>query len=113
MQFKGWDWTELLKVWEASKKKWPEPTPEEPFLDEEEQAKFIRQELYTLACSPYTNRGRSAKQLRQIKDIRNFVTIVGKISDHAAAPIFVGLSKISDDETFLKYTDILLEHLWT
>lgn len=114
MKFKGWDWSELFRIWPETKKiKWPEPTYDTPFSDEEAQVAWLRNKFWELNTKQFTDKGLSEKDKLQIKNIREFVKTIAKNSRHTCQPLLIGLSKIEDDESFLKYTDILLEGLWT
>ena len=113
MKFRGWDWTEMLRLWPETKKiKWPESTPLNLFADEEAQATFIREKIASLQLAEF-NKKLTNKEKLKVQNIRNFVMTVAGHKRHTSYPLYRGLAKIKDDETFLKYTAILLEGLWT
>lgn len=123
MKFKGWDWTELLDVWPESRKvTWPESTAENPFEDEQAKATWIRERLNELHASVGEVESKSkarlnAKDRRRILNVRAFVACVGSGAPHQFphfdAPIFKAVAEVPDDGTFLFYTDMMLECMWT
>lgn len=119
MKFKGWDWTELLRVWpESNKVKWPRwKKGEDPFREERMQAEWLRKRINELIVAVGEEMYPGGKLDRQnklrVKNCRAFVAKVGSHRHGSDDRVFVEIAKVKDDHLFLQYLEKLLEWMWT
>jgi len=108
-KIRGWCWTELATVfgWVAED-------------DGYVEAHKIRGELRSLgnAIDMCSRDGSGVLKLSRtekthLKNVRKFVDLTAVKSHHTCGPVIRGIAAIKDDATFLTYTELLLEHLWT
>ena len=112
MRFKGWDFMELCKALG-----WKSPKKDDP--DEEERAiEFVKKRIsMAMDAMEDTARPKSEKYsaIRLTKTCRSFVIALVKSSKkmHDEYPLWLGLSRIKHDWTFLRYVSELLGYMWT
>lgn len=98
-KFNGISWYELGEEWNLVN---PDEIDEETGEDKYEEV--IKNYIYD----------NYRKNLQIVRDMRNFLKVVIKRGKHIFenTKLFKGLSKIKDDETFIKYFCILLGYMW-
>lgn len=116
-KFNGFDWTELGEALgipdPEAKAKRPYCKGDDPFKHEKLYARRIRRRLLDMKNEVATGCLKDSRTPQDIKLVRSFVRKLARNSKHTCGPLIVGLSKIKCDETFLRYTALLLQHLWT
>ena len=105
IRFKGWDWTELLRVWPESRNvKWPKDTKENPFAKEEAQAKWLTAHVTRLAFDD------PSWELRQV---RSFAKKCATVSKHTSQSIMQAVADSPCDYAFLSWFGSDLTRWWT
>ncbi|TQR33947.1 hypothetical protein [Brevibacillus brevis] len=99
MQFEGIDWTELSIYFEVVEQNY-DGGQDEKVLNLTKD--FLRSTLM------------SDREAEVANGIRQFLTKLYKnsIEHKHNAPIWKGLLEVNDDFTLIKYTILLLEHMW-
>ncbi|MFA5599551.1 MAG: hypothetical protein WDA06_03035 [Phenylobacterium sp.] len=124
VEIKGWDWTELVpallgKSYGYYYKKYnSEDNPETKII--EDLRKVLNDMAWEIAESEASlypeKRAKSLKKTeKKLKFVREFVAAVmdAEGKDGAGYNLLKGLRDTKHDWTFLKYTSILLDTLWT
>jgi hypothetical protein len=118
-KFKGWDWTEILKA--ANQELGMKLKTElEPFTTFEEEDKLLDGEVKRLFddCMGWDGIGLKYGLTKKGKVVYNIIQrylevfLPNEKKIHYHYPLWVGLSKIKDPETFLKYTSVLIRFMW-
>lgn len=105
-KFKGWDWTEVTDYFHRSKKfnySKPSRGQEEWHEYEDKLAKHFGE----WALGNYKQRWMI------VKICRSYLNKVVEVDPSYATPLWKGLYKIENDETFLGYFLFLLQCIWT
>jgi len=95
-EFKGLDWTELAEYFGC------EGSDDESIIVIDEKLTTIIREIH----------GGSLKAHPDVKNIREFVSIIHTKDNTYKKPIWKGLSNIKEDGTFLKFVSILYREMW-
>lgn len=105
LTFKGWDWTELLRVWPESRKvKWPKDTKKNPFAEEEAQAAWLTERIVRV----YHHQ--PSWELRQL---RRFAQKCASVSPHTCKSVLEAVAHTECDCTFLSWLGMSLQRWWT
>jgi hypothetical protein len=105
LTFKGWDWTELLRVWPESKKvKWPKDTKALAFAKEEAQAKWLTERISKLSFDE------PSWELRQC---RRFAQKCASVSPHTCKSVMEAVANTPCDYTFTGWLSLDIRRWWT
>ena len=120
MRFKGYDWTELLAVWneDSQSKRWPKDTKKDPFRAEEAQAKWIKQKLDELgtACTIPGAGGKvrlTKEEKVQLKCCRQYLRKISKFKYSCDGEVWAAIANIEDNGTFTQWLSHNLICAWT
>jgi hypothetical protein len=78
--------------------------------DDSINAEEVRKKLSAIILETTGNPSEVTKF--QIGQLRKYVKAIAKADTSYPRPIWIGLSKIKDDYTFIQFLSTLLEHLW-
>lgn len=108
-KYKGWDWTELAVGFRIC-------TDKERKSRKEEKLAIAIRDAISKSVDALQNSVASKSRKRAAKlmaeSIRKFLKAMLRCNYVEAREMWVGLEKC-DDEAVLKYTDVLLGHMWT
>lgn len=111
-KFYGSDFTEIIDYFKQSKK-YPYKMEYSNDPDWIKREEFCNNHFLKWLSEQCFCNERAKKDIARVCRRYTDALIISSELNHYSQPLWIGLSRIRHDETFLKYFSVLFEYLWT